>query len=161
MLRAFRSLDQARHYDPENLTSVEMDQWDHLRKGIEHILFQREARSQAEDTRRHLRVPVRLAVRYYSWNSCEDRWLIDLSEGGLFLEDGDPLPAGSRLILEIEGGKRGRTLGVKGEVVWKRSGGESGRNGMGIRFTEMTADQEAALRDLVDERLRAAAPGLN
>jgi uncharacterized protein (TIGR02266 family) len=152
MLLAFRSLDDARRYDPESLTSTEQETWDELRREIEVFLFRRAGQPEA-DNRRCLRVPVAQSVRYYSRNSCEDRWIADLGEGGAFLLDGDPLPVGSRVAMQIEGAGDLQALYLKGEVVWNRKAGDSGHPGMGIEFTDLSFVERAGIRNMIFEIL--------
>ena len=160
MLLAFRSLDDARRFDPESLTSTEQETWDQLRQRIERTVSESK-RSPAMDNRRDLRVPTAQSVRYFSRNSSEDRWTADLGEGGLFLLDADPLPVGSRISMEIEGPLPEQTLHLKGEVVWSRPAGVSYNPGMGIRFTELDYSQKVGIRELIFERLSDAFVELN
>jgi uncharacterized protein (TIGR02266 family) len=152
MLLAFRSLDDARRFDPESLTATELETWDGLRREIEVFLFRHAGLPEA-DNRRCLRVPVAQSVRYYSRNSSEDRWIADLGEGGAFLLDGDPLPVGSRVAMEIEGIGDLQTLYLSGEVVWNRTADGSGHPGMGIQFTDLSFVQRAGIRNMMFEIL--------
>ena len=82
-------------------------------------------------TRRHPRVPVRLRV--YSRDNAFPEEARDLSLGGMSLETGQLLPAGSKMEFELEIPQRDIRILLVGEVAWVKRDGA--RPAMGIRFS--------------------------
>lgn len=77
------------------------------------------------------RVPVHLEVHYDDASELVD----SLSEGGVFIRTGRPLPPGTELVMDIhlDDGEEA-PIRVKGKVVWDRLVGR--QDGMGVRFEE-------------------------
>lgn len=73
----------------------------------------------------------------------------DISEGGVFIEDPRPLPRGRMLRLLIRLDERSRAFTALGLVRRVEEG-----KGMAIEFMEMSATDQALLRDFLQERIR-------
>ncbi|HUU02337.1 MAG TPA: TIGR02266 family protein [Myxococcota bacterium] len=152
MLEAFEALNTRKRDDPQSLSEQERGQWKEYRREFEKILFQAEP-DPAADTREFLRVPVSLAVRYWTRNELKDRYIPVLGEGGLFVATVDPLPVGSELELEIVLAQKGLSFPIKGHVVWVNESGDPAKRGMGIKFTDLTYEQKRSVYSLVDDSL--------
>jgi len=75
-----------------------------------------------------------------------------IGDEGLFIESNDPLPVGTRLMMEIACSDcPSEWLGAKGTVAWVCPNADQYRfpPGMGVRFTEISEDRRARLVDLV------------
>jgi len=75
-----------------------------------------------------------------------------VGEEGLFIESNDPLPVGTRLMMEFAFSDcPSEWLGAKGTVAWVCPNADQYRfpPGMGVRFTEISEDRRARLVDLV------------
>jgi uncharacterized protein (TIGR02266 family) len=153
MLEAFEALNEKKRRDPGSLSEDERFQWKEFRREFEKILFQTEP-DPAADTREFLRVPVSLAVRYWTRDELKDRYIPVLGEGGLFVSTVDPLPVGSEMDLEIVLAQKGLNFPVKGLVVWVNEGEDPARRGMGIKFVELTYEQKRNIYSLVDDSLK-------
>ncbi len=153
LLREFKALNAKKRRDPMSLTKEERAHWKEMRRMIEMTLF-RTAADPGADTREYLRVPASLSVRYWTRNELKDRYISVLGEGGLFVSAVDPLPVGSMLDLEVTLQAKNLTAKVQGEVVWVNDKGDPAKQGMGIRFVDMSYDQKRCIYDLVDDTLR-------
>ena len=107
------------------------------------------AREIKPDRRAHPRVQLQVQVRlrFASAQAMVACRTFDISQGGAFLMLDTPRPVGTGVRLVIDVGDR--TL-IVGGVVARVADGSDGRPGMGIRFTEVTADDEAFLASLID-----------
>jgi uncharacterized protein (TIGR02266 family) len=153
LLEAFEALNERKRKDPKSLSDKEKAQWMEMRREIEEVLFQAKP-DPATDTRQFLRVPVALAVRYWTRDELKDRYIHVLGEGGLFVSTVDPLPVGSEMDLEVELAQKGTSFKVKGQVVWVNEGEDHSKRGMGIKFSNLTYDQKRYVYGLVDDTLR-------
>jgi uncharacterized protein (TIGR02266 family) len=153
LLEAFDALNRRKRANPDSLAPEELARWRSLRREIEQALFDHAA-DESGDTREHLRVPVALAVRYWTRDELKDRYIPVLGDGGLFVSTLDPLPMGTVLDLEIVLASKGFTFKVKGEVVWRSSAQDPACRGMGIRFVDLSYDQKRMIYGLVDDSLR-------
>ncbi len=77
----------------------------------------------------------------------------NLSQGGLLLEAGEPLPPGTQLHLRLLRGKPG-AVEVSGEVVWAEESPPSFRHG--VRILPLEPRQELAWKSFLDEAGREA-----
>ncbi len=153
LLEAFEALNERKRRDPKSLSDEEKARWMEMRREIEGVLFQA-APDPATDTRQFLRVPVSLAVRYWTRNELKDRYIHVLGEGGLFVSTVDPLQVGSELDLEVELAQKGTSFKVKGQVVWVNEGDDPNKRGMGIKFSDLSYEQKRYVYGLVDDTLR-------
>ena len=75
-----------------------------------------------------------------------------IGDEGLFIESNDPLPVGTRLMMEFAFSDcPSEWLGAKGTVAWVCPNADQYRfpPGMGVRFTEISEERRARLVDLV------------
>ncbi|MFI5290361.1 MAG: TIGR02266 family protein [Polyangia bacterium] len=97
------------------------------------------------DKRQHPRVPVSLTVSYPSKGALAQDLISDLSPGGVFIRTSQPLPIGTEIELQVVLGDEEPPIGVRGKVVWLRSGQAATQEGMGIRFTGVMGEVLAEL----------------
>ena len=119
---------------------------------IELILGIR-AQNQPEALRTELMDSLVVNVRY---RTPDGQWFESrpsgVGEEGLFIESNDPLPVGTRLMMEFAFSDcPSEWLGAKGTVAWVCPNADQYRfpPGMGVRFTEISEDRRARLVDLV------------
>jgi uncharacterized protein (TIGR02266 family) len=128
------------------LDPLERRRWRDLRDRLERLLGDLPPGSDGGSARSSLRVPSQLWVRYAAGGSevtsehCEN-----LSEEGMFVASAQPLPPGTSLRLEIEGGPAMEPIKALGVVVWTRHFPQSGAPGMGVRFQGLGSEQRLAL----------------
>jgi type IV pilus assembly protein PilZ len=103
------------------------------------------------DRRRTPRVPTHIEVDYRTEGTYLFASITDISALGIFVRTDDPLPQGSRLELrfsapELPGVPVGPPLSLSGEVVWVTFDEQTG---MGVRFLEVSRDDQERLLELV------------
>lgn len=99
----------------------------------------REARLVAQDTASHLRVAEEIFALGLE--------VSDVSASGAFIRTEKPLPAGTRVELELVRAGLGRTVRVTGEVVQGQGGP---RRGMAVRFDAVLGDAATRLSALLE-----------
>ncbi len=101
-----------------------------------------------EEGRRHPRVNLAANVTSES----EDNFFMGLSEniseGGVFVASFSPPARGEKVKLRLTVEGHGEVV-VSGVVRWLRVDGDGQETGCGVEFEALTAEQEAALRDLL------------
>lgn len=109
--------------------------------------------NQPEALRTELMDSLVMNVRY---RTPDGQWFESRPSGvgdeGLFIESNDPLPVGTRLIMEFAFSDcPSEWLGAKGTVAWVCPNADQYRfpPGMGVRFTELSEEGRARLVDLV------------
>ena len=132
LVDSFVPLNRRRALGHPPLSIPELETWSRLRDELERIVG--EGPGNAGQQRRSLRVPVHLKVTVGGPGADLVGRVIELSEGGLFIATGRPLPSGTPLYLEITD-DGGALLHVEAEVRWVRPKLDvAGPTGMGIRF---------------------------
>jgi hypothetical protein len=102
--------------------------------------------------RRHLRLPVSVAVRYRLANSASfvDSAISEIGVGGALLTTPEPLPIDTELTLEVIPPGAAAPIAIAGRVSYHVPSG-----GSGLRFVSRDGDGDRRLRELI-RRLRAA-----
>lgn len=150
----FQPLNRRRVNGNPALSVLELQRWSELRELLEYALGHQPPIGAKE---RALRVPTHLKVRY---GAGESGPVLNLSEGGLFVECETPLAPGSPLHLEIETGDAGAALQLDAEVAWNRELPTlDGPAGFGVAFKDLEAEEYAAVAALVDGVLGELARG--
>lgn len=109
------------------------------------------------DTRRDLRAPIALKIRYKSASVDEfaEQYAADISRGGVFIKTKTPLDVGTLLKFELQlADETGIVAGV-GRVVWIRKledAYEDHPAGMGIKFVKMDGQSRSFVEELVEKR---------
>lgn len=96
-----------------------------------------------------LQLCVQVRLRFTSAEAVVQSQTFDLSQGGAFIRIANPRPIGTQVRLVVDVGSRQMVIG--GTVV-RTSDGGSGPPGMGIAFTEMSADDQTFVGQLVAAR---------
>jgi uncharacterized protein (TIGR02266 family) len=99
----------------------------------------------SEERRKQARVAKRLKVAYATPKEFVDRYIFNLSVGGLFIETKEPLSQGELLNLKIFLPDKGEELDVTGEVIWSSRQGKITPErkyppGMGVKFLNLSND---------------------
>ena len=106
-----------------------------LLKNVENFIL-KEKRTSA---RKICRIPVR-----YSYNErIYSNSIINLSRDGCFIEAQKPLPAGEKILMDIQLDGDDKSFRIKGEVA------NTNRIGMGIEFEEVSRDLLQKLGNLI------------
>lgn len=128
------------------LDPAERRRWRELRSELERLLGNIPPPEETSPVRSSLRVPSRLWVRYRAGESTLHTELSgNLSEDGMFIVSLSPLPPGTSLRLEIEGGPAMEPIKALGVVVWTRRSRAAGPCGMGVQFQGLGSEQRLAL----------------
>jgi uncharacterized protein (TIGR02266 family) len=88
------------------------------------------------EKRYNFRFPVRVAVRYGKEDpiTCNG-FILNLSEGGVFIQTDEPLPVNSEILIRLFIPPRIKLLGeFTGKVAWVNTGESPLPKGMGIQF---------------------------
>ena len=156
LAREFTALNRRRVEGDPPLSVLELDRWSELRDLLS-IEFGHTPPVGPDKHPRHLRVPTHLKVRYGSVRGDHTASLTNLSEGGLFVACGDPLPPGTPLRLELEAEPAGDPLRLEGEVVHAReTAGADGPSGFGVAFRNVESAEHARIQGFLDRSLEAA-----
>jgi hypothetical protein len=102
--------------------------------------------------RRHLRLPVSVAVRYRLANSASfvDSAISEIGVGGALLTTAEPLPIDAEITLEVVPPGAAAAIAIAGRVSYHVPSG-----GSGLRFVSRDGDGDRRLRELI-RRLRAS-----
>lgn len=100
------------------------------------------------------RAPLTGSVRYWEWNQPRMGEGVEISGNGVFIRTATVLPEGAHLTLRLElPTMPGMT--VLGRVVRTVHGGKLSSAGMGIRFLDLTPEQQQRIVDFVAKRMSA------
>ena len=79
--------------------------------------------------RKVCRIPVR-----YLYNECIfNNFIVNISQGGCFIETQKPLPVGEKFLMDIQMDRNAESIWIKGEVT------NANRMGMGIEFEKVNS----------------------
>jgi len=126
----------------------------HLISRINTILFP-EIRNQ----RKHERVSVHLPVGFDLEGNSYKALITNVSLGGCFLETKEILDPDANITVSLEFPKMKSNLSLKAKVVWGLGGSswkgkQPSLEGMGIHWSEMTADDKLILESYIGEKLK-------
>ena len=94
------------------------------------------------------RFDVVLKARFETEIEFQEALVRSLCSGGLFLATDSPFDAGFHFLLEIDFPAKNRTIRGKCEVVWvNQVEAENYPTGMGVRFVEMSPEDEKLLAE--------------
>ena len=101
-----------------------------------------------DERRKCPRFDVVLKARFETEIQFQEALVRSLCSGGLFLETESPFDAGFQFLLEIDLPAKNRTIKGKCEVVWiNQISAENYPAGMGVRFVEMSPEDEKLLAE--------------
>ncbi len=106
------------------------------------------------DHRIHHREDVQLQVQYATLEEFLSDWTSNVSVGGMFLQTENPKPVGTKFQLRFRIPTYERTIEAQGEVCWVIPADQPvpPHAGMGVRFTDVTAEDQEAIRRLISGR---------
>ena len=152
----FVALNRRRVEGDPPLSVHELDRWGELRDLLS-VEFGHTPPVGPDKHPRDLRVPTHLKVRYGGAGPQFAAALTNLSEGGLFVACGDPLPTGTPLQLEIEGEDGDTPLKLEAEVIHtRRMPNLDGPSGFGVEFRNLELEEHGRLRSFIDRALHLA-----
>lgn len=130
---------QCRHMDEKYFVDTNGDMDEHL---------------PGEEQNRHVRFPVRLAVRYGTGNPVNySSFVLNMNQGGVFIETDKPLEVGSRIVMHFYIPPEVKLLGeFEGQVVWANAQNVNKAGGMGIKFISYTQESMKQLEALLEEK---------
>ena len=140
----------------EGLSVEQLERWTALKRILtDH--FQTGSR-EFVDKQSSLRVPSQLKVSFDSYGQLRENLMTNISRGGVFIETAKPLPIGTPLDLQIHVDETGETHCLSGEVATVNISvdGRSTGEGMGIRFTNLSEEQQEIVHRLYGEALERA-----
>ena len=111
-------------------------------------------RDDGRDRREHERTEVRIAVslRPPSMDGFVDRYIRDISAGGVFIEDGSPPAVGTNIEFRIQAARGDAVISGRGEVMWSRPPSADGAPaGIGVRFIKLDEDSASRLVALASQ----------
>jgi type IV pilus assembly protein PilZ len=114
--------------------------------------FEKDPSSKTPDRRRHLRVPMRLRVKFPDMHTFLDNYASDISQGGIFIESGSPKQVGEILMVILVHPDTDEELELEGEVVRvSRHDPKTPKSvsGMAIKFINMTSEKRRAIDDFL------------
>ncbi len=158
IFREYQRLERLREDD--GLSLDELARWSQLKR-ILATHFKPGTDHEDADKRASLRIPSRVRVDYESLGTLRPCLMTNISRGGVFIACDSPLPVGSSIVLRIQIGEPKRLLELPGEVTTTNAGpnllGEE--RGMGIRFSFLSAEQQAQVGELYGEAMENALGG--
>ncbi len=149
LLEAFSALNQRKRCEADLLSDEERDRWRLMRCSLERVLFSCVPKP-SDDRREFVRVPIPLRVCYRAADRQGEGLTATLGEGGLFLQDENPLPAGTPVELAITPGNSASCFTIRSEVAWSARRGEPSARGMGLRFVDIDWEQRRFIECIVD-----------
>ena len=132
----------------------ELERWTQLKR-ILTSHFTPAAGPKIAAKRTSLRVPTRLRVGFESFGELRDCLMTNISQGGLFIATDDPLEVGSKIRLRLKIDETGQDVEVEGSVAVVNVGADmcSTDRGMGIRFENLSEQQEALVQQIYGHAL--------
>jgi len=103
------------------------------------------------------RIPKTLSVSYPDKKSFLKAYTGNISEGGLFIKTGNPLPEGEVFLLKLQLPDIPEHLKIKCSVAWtnKNESAKGGRPiGMGIKFSEMSNKDNKLLHNYIKSLIK-------
>ena len=158
LVAEFVPLNRRRVRGDPPLSLAEIGRWEDLRERLEYELGS-SSPPLAGSHRRTLRVPTDLKVCTAGRAEAVSN-LLNVCEGGAFIETAEMLEPGTRLALEIDPGNGESPLRLDAVVKWGREiSNMDGPAGVGIEFQNLEDGDFAALERLVDHVLAALQRG--
>jgi uncharacterized protein (TIGR02266 family) len=108
-----------------------------------------------DNKRKATRLHHDLPVAYRSVGSFLTDWATNISQGGLFINTRNPLPVGTgvRILIQLPGEPQAAAIEAKVTRVTDYDNHHNMVPGMGVEFTDLTAERRAELDRFV-QRLR-------
>ncbi|MBI5970935.1 MAG: response regulator [Deltaproteobacteria bacterium] len=102
------------------------------------------------------RVPVSLPVDFALGEKTQTGFMLNISEGGIFLHTKDEILVGSMLHMRFSLPGAGKIFDVKGIVKWSTNNAEHRTlfGGYGVMFTSLSDTDAAIIKGFVDEEIK-------
>ena len=137
------------------LSVPELQRWTELKKMLNRKI-QPELEDHHADRRESIRAPVNLKVSFESYGEVSRALMTNLSRGGLFISTSTPLEIATPIHLRVQVKGAKAELEVSGEVVSINVGGSgSAEPGMGVRFGELTPEQQKGVDELYEHCMQS------
>ena len=155
LLRAFLALDQRRKAG--GLSPSEMTRWSQLKSALNRH-FEPSVKEKHARSRESVRVPLDLNVNFESRGEVRRCLMKNLSTGGIFVATESPLPIGTPFNVRIQIDRTGEEIELPGEVVSVGASADLSeeKHGIGIRFVNLTEDQQAKVVELSEDAMKKA-----
>lgn len=102
---------------------------------------------------RRVTVDVGIRVRSKSVEDFVDRYIRDISLGGVFIEHAQPLDVGAELSFELQIEDDAPLVTGRGRVAWRRTENtDSCPPGMGVAFIELSPESRSLVDSFVEQR---------
>jgi len=132
----------------DGLSVSELQRWTELKDLLNHHFHPGLTKEKARQ-RNSVRLPTRLNVSFGSAGEMSSSLLTNVSRGGIFVSTESLLPIGSRLQLRLRVEDPLYEVDTQGEVVSHDvAAGAAAQPGMGIRFVNLSEDQQKAVDEL-------------
>ncbi len=156
LFREYMTLDRRRASE-EGISVPDYQRWVQLKRML-NSHFQPGVQASHTDRRESVRVPTRLRVGFHSYGEIRESLMTNVSRGGVFISTPDPLPLGATLRLQIRIEESDEVMDVEAEVVSHNTGPGliTEQLGMGIKFINLSADEEKAVDNLYERSMRRA-----
>ena len=96
--------------------------------------------------RKNLRKPCLINANYRIQGRNFKNYILDISIGGVFIETDQKLPVGKQMTLKFSLPTLSQPFTVTGKIAW------SSPRGFGLKFDEMTPQQDNLLKSFVDHK---------
>lgn len=155
----FKQLDKKKLN--EHLSEKEEQEWMNLKNTLGQKLFGHASRPNMQERRQHLRVDANstIAVDFPDAKGFERAFLRNISGGGLYVESDRNIRLGSSVKIQISVGTDNH-LEIEGKVVWVNSAPTDRcayKRGFGIKFENLSKENEEQINALVHQNLDATA----
>lgn len=137
------------------LSPHELERWTDLRKRLDRDFGELDAPGSVL-RRATPRIPTSLEVRFENLGQLGSVLMSNMSRGGIFVSTESPPAIGTELKLRIKVAAPPREIVLCGEVAsWHVGPGfEVGKRGMGIRFKDLNAADQAVVDELYDKQVQ-------
>ena len=152
VFREYGRLERMR--EDQGLSVEQLERWTHLKRILSGH-FRPGIEREIADKQASLRVPSHLRVSFDSYGELRECLMTNISRGGVFVATPSPLPIGTPFKLRIHVGESGEIHELSGEVACVNTGADmkSGSQGMGIRFCNLSEEQQALVRRLYGDAI--------
>ncbi|MBN2125775.1 MAG: TIGR02266 family protein [Deltaproteobacteria bacterium] len=96
------------------------------------------------------RYPKTLSLAYKDRDSFLKAYSSNISKGGLFIRAEKPMEKGERFVLKLQLPDPGEPLTILCEVAWARAGEGGTPAGMGVKFVEVSAEDQQTMKRYVE-----------
>ena len=106
-------------------------------------------KAQAEERRRHSRVPLEMRVDYTSVDAFFTEFTANINEGGMFIQMDEPVPLDTQVQLQFALPGEGEPIQVGGRVAWTSDGKDDSPPGIGVQFQHLGSEVREQINAVV------------